>query len=288
MRQSKGELWRWFEWEKTRFFLREKPQEWFAVARVARVMKVGSLGSEAWGMQGFHSDHLLFLIDEASGVHDAVYGAVEGALSTNTEVKVVAAGNPNIPAGWFHKAFTKNDSKWNLKTVSYLDSPHVSNGWAEDMIHMYGPKHPWVQVRVMGEFPDLLENGLFSYEMIESAMSRKVKRAGIKSIGIDVARFGDNSTVFGFAEAGQMVSEKRYTQIPTDEVALEAEYLAKDFEADFIVVDSEGVGAGVTDVLRKLMKGHKARIIEWHGSYSANNEEKFFNARSESFWKYRE
>jgi len=288
MRRSRGELWRWFEWEKTRFFLREKPQEWFAVARVARVMKVGSLGAEAWGMQGFHSDHLLFLVDEASGVHDAVYGAIEGALSTDTEVKVVAAGNPNIPAGWFHKAFTKHQGLWNLRTVSYNDSPKVSNKWANEMIESYGMRHPWVQVKVLGEFPDLLENGLFSYVMIDAAMERTVSRLGKRSIGIDVARFGDNNTVFTFVEDGQVVNYKQYSGLPTDETALEAEYAVREFDADFCVVDSEGVGAGVTDVLVKLVRDHKCKVIEWHGSFSANDDEKFINARSESFWLYRD
>lgn len=288
MRRSKGELWRWFEWEKTRFFLREKPQEWFAVARVARVMKVGSLGAEAWGMQGFHSDHLLFLIDESSGVHDAVYGAVEGALSTDTEVKVVAVGNPNIPTGWFHRAFTKSQGLWNLRTVSYKDSPKVSDKWANDMINSYGMKHPWVQVRVLGEFPDLLENGLFSYEMIEAGTERKVPKLGPVTIGIDVARFGDARTVFTAADGGQIVGEKSYSNLALDEIALEAEYACKEIDADNVVVDSEGVGAGVTDVLVKLLDGHKCRVIEWHGSYAATNDEKFTNARSESFWLYRD
>ena len=287
MRRSKGELWRWFEWEKTRFYLREKPQEWFAVARVARVMKVGSLGAEAWGMQGFHSDHLLFLVDESSGVHDAVYGAIEGALSTDTEVKVVAAGNPNVPTGWFHKAFTKNVGMWETMTVSYLDSPYVSNKWAEDMISAYGMKHPWVQVRVLGEFPDLLENGLFTFDMIESAMSKPVEKNGKISLGLDVARYGDDNSVLTASNGGQITGEIKISDMATDVLALEAERVVREIDADYIVVDSQHVGGAVADTLIGLLRGHKCKVIAWRGDYAAVDDDTFFNSRTELFWLYR-
>jgi hypothetical protein len=43
-------------------------------------------------LQGFHAEHLLFLIDEASGI-DIVFEVGMGALST-PGAKVVMAGNP--------------------------------------------------------------------------------------------------------------------------------------------------------------------------------------------------
>jgi len=289
-RQSKGELWRWFEWEKTRFYLREESEEWFAVARVARVVKTESSAGEAWGMQGFHSEHMLFLIDEASGVDDAVWGAVEGALSTETEVKVVACGNPNNPKGWFFKAFNKHKAQWNRMTISYRDSPNVSNKWAADMIEMYGLEHPWVRVKVLGEFPNTLEHGLFNYNMLESAQSLKLERDpnAFITLGVDVARYGDNNTVFTVAVGGAVQSMKKYSGLDTAEVALEAEFVGKKIGADYIVIDADGVGAGTVDTIRPLLKGSSIKLIEWHGSESALSSGRFANTRTELAWLARD
>lgn len=289
-RQSKAELWRWFEWEKTRFYLREHSQEWFAVARVARVIKTENSVGEAWGMQGFHSEHMLFLVDESSGVDDAVFGAIEGALSTDTEVKVVACGNPNNPKGWFYNAFNKHKAKWNRMTVSYLDSRNVSNKWAEEMIEMYGTDHPWVRVKVFGEFPNVLEMGLFNYHMIEYAQenSIKVSKDSKITLGVDVARYGDNRTVFVIAVDGSVQSLKAYTGLDVIEVALEAEYVAKQLGVDYIVVDADGVGAGTADALRPILKGSSIKLIEWHGNEVAVNRGRFTNTRTELAWLMRD
>jgi len=290
-RTSKAELWRWFEWEGQRYFLREEKKEWFAVARVARVQKTENTAGEAFGMQGFHSEHMLFLVDESSGVDDAVWGAIEGALSTSTDVKVVACGNPNSPKGWFYNAFNKHKSLWNRMTVSYRDSPNVSNKWAEDMILMYGIDHPWVRVKVLGEFPNTLEHGLFNYQMLEAAQVNKIVTTVDDAIvlGIDVARYGDNRSVFSVAVGGDVQSMKSYEGLDTVEVGLEAEYVAKTIGVDYIVVDSDGVGAGTTDTLRKLLKGQKKiKLIEWHGGVNAVNNARFSNSRTELAWKMRD
>src|SRR5262249_42901793 len=50
-------------------------RDWGAFARTARKEAPESL-------QGFHGEHLLYIIDEASGVDEAIYEAAEGALST--------------------------------------------------------------------------------------------------------------------------------------------------------------------------------------------------------------
>ena len=52
-------------------------------------------------LQGFHAEHLLFLIDEASGIDDIVFEVGMGALST-PGAKVVMAGNPTRTSGFFY------------------------------------------------------------------------------------------------------------------------------------------------------------------------------------------
>ena len=61
-------------WTHERLYLRGYPEEWFAVARTA---------SKPDALQGFHAEHVLYIIDEASGVDDLIFEPVLGALSTD-------------------------------------------------------------------------------------------------------------------------------------------------------------------------------------------------------------
>lgn len=49
-----------FDWQKTKIQNRIFPERWFATARTA---------SKPENMAGFHEEHLLFVIDEASGLY---------------------------------------------------------------------------------------------------------------------------------------------------------------------------------------------------------------------------
>ena len=70
------------------------PEGAFAVRRTASKDNPEAL-------QGFHAEHLLFLIDEASGIDDIVFEVGMGALST-PGAKVVMAGNPTRTSGFFY------------------------------------------------------------------------------------------------------------------------------------------------------------------------------------------
>ena len=72
----------------------QDPEGAFAVRRTASKDNPEAL-------QGFHAEHLLFLIDEASGIPDIVFEVGMGALST-PGAKVVMAGNPTRTSGFFY------------------------------------------------------------------------------------------------------------------------------------------------------------------------------------------
>src|SRR6478752_5612356 len=75
MRERVPDLANEFDWTAERFKLKAAPEESFAVARTSRPEQPEAL-------QGFHSENLLFLVDEASGIAEEVFHVAEGALST--------------------------------------------------------------------------------------------------------------------------------------------------------------------------------------------------------------
>ena len=69
----------------------------FAVARTSRRENPRDLA-------GFHSPHMLFVIEEASGVPNVIFETASGALST-PGAKIIMCGNPTRSDGYFTTHF---------------------------------------------------------------------------------------------------------------------------------------------------------------------------------------
>jgi len=90
-----------YVWAKEKVFLVGREELNFAVART---------GSTQETLQGYHDDFLLIIVEEASGVEDVVFEPLEGTL-TNEEAVLVMAGNPTRASGHFFDAFHR-DKPW--------------------------------------------------------------------------------------------------------------------------------------------------------------------------------
>ena len=117
----------------------------FCVARTSRKENPEAL-------QGFHSENMLFLVEEASGVPDVVFQVAEGALST-AGAKTVMCGNPTRSDGFFYESFHSQRHRWHNITVSCEDGEYVSEEFLTGMADKYGIDSNVYRVRVLGEFP---------------------------------------------------------------------------------------------------------------------------------------
>jgi hypothetical protein len=97
----------------------QDPEGAFAVRRTASKDNPEAL-------QGFHAEHLLFLIDEASGIPDIVFEVGLGALST-PGAKVVMAGNPTRTSGFFYDTHHSLRDRWPTMHVNCLDVPRENH-----------------------------------------------------------------------------------------------------------------------------------------------------------------
>jgi len=296
LHESKAQLHRWFQWQAKRVVYKADPVNWFASAQVARVQKGGPMGAEAVGLQGRHADHLLAIVDEGSGVDDAIWGAIEGSLASEKEALALVTGNPNCPRGFFFNAFHKHRDMWNLHTVSYKDSPQVSTKWAEELIKMYGIDHPWVQVKALGEFPDEVEFGLIPLWAWERATDPSIHEEimalndgiGRRALGVDVADGGDDRTVIARATGPVVHSLDKMSKLRTMAIAGKVMQHIEDFDPEIVVIDADGgYGAGVADAV--LEAGYK-NIVRWHGNGTprgVKGKKMFTNIRAQLGWEMR-
>tara|TARA_R100001594_G_scaffold1244_1_gene5164 strand:- start:1952 stop:3349 length:1398 start_codon:yes stop_codon:yes gene_type:complete len=252
----------------------------FCVARTSRKETPEAL-------QGFHSDNMLFILDEASGIPDIVFETGQGSMST-PGAKTVMVGNPTRSNGFFAKAF--DSDKWKKMTVSCLDSPQVDKNFVTEMKDTYGEESNIYRVRILGLPPEAEDDVCIPQSLILSAVDRVVEGIQCMPIwGLDVARMGSDRSAL-CKRKGNVVSEPIKTWRDKDLMQLTGiiltEYESVPYEErpSEILVDSIGLGAGVVDRLIEL--DLPARGINVAESSSVN--QKYVRLRDELWFRGRE
>lgn len=239
-------------WTKEKVYMKQYPEEWFAVARTA---------SKPDALQGFHADDILYIIDEASGVDDKVFEPVLGALST-PGARLLMCGNPTQLSGFFYDSHHKNRGSYTTFHVDGRNSSRVSDDFVKTIIQMYGEDSDVFRVRVAGEFPRQENDVFIPLPLVEKSImtewTEPTKPARI-DIGCDVARYGDDRTVIGYKVDEKAMFYKRKSgqdlmQTADDIMELGLKLMEK-YRFDKAIpikIDDSGLGGGVTDrLLRK-------------------------------------
>ncbi len=140
---------------------------------------MGLSAESADEFQGFHSPNMFIVVDEAEGVSDEIYEAIE-AIMTAADPRLLLIGNPTTVSGAFHRAFHQERHLYHTITISALDSPNVVAGkvvvpgltsakWVQERKETWGEENPIYRARVLGEFPDQAEDTLIRLSDIEGA-----------------------------------------------------------------------------------------------------------------------
>ena len=259
----------------------QDPEGAFAVRRTASKDNPEAL-------QGFHAEHLLFLIDEASGIPDIVFEVGMGALST-PGAKVVMAGNPTRSSGFFFDTHHSLRNRWHTMHVSCLDVPRAQ-GHIEDVRVKYGEGSNAWRVRVLGEFPTADDETVIPLELVTSAVGRDVSTLEYEPVwGIDVARFGDDRTALAKRQANKLLEPIKHwtsTDLMATAGKIKAEYdqTPYDMRPSDILIDVIGLGAGVYDRCREL--GLPVRGI--NVGEAASSRDNCMRLRDELWFKGRE
>ena len=85
---------------------------------------LGLSTDEADQFQGFHSPNMLIVVDEAEGVSEGIYEAID-AVMTAGNCKLLLIGNPTSDSGTFRRAFHEDRRMFHNITISALESPNV-------------------------------------------------------------------------------------------------------------------------------------------------------------------
>lgn len=204
-----------FTWTQTKLFVKGHVATWFAVARTSVARKDGKVSE---GLQGFHDLHLLYIVDEASGVPDSSYAAVDGAL-TGKNAMCILTSNPTRVSGRFYNSHKRTciakGGPWHPIRVDCRKSKHVDHKYVMNMLLEHGEQSPIFKAKVSGEFPDQEEAALISLSDFESAVT------GIKGFNSDgdVKRIYTAADMIELPERKQVAYESAIYATPEHEMA---------------------------------------------------------------------
>lgn len=265
--------------------------------------------------QGFHSIYTLVIVDEASGVSDDIYDAIDGVLTAD-ESRLLMIGNPTNPSGRFAKAFktpgiakvsisafdtpnfttfgiTESDiiaGTWQEKITGPLPRPYlVTPRWVADRYQRWGPGSAMYVAKVKAQFPAAGTDTLIPLHWIEAAVARTLPPSAPSELGVDVARYGSDETVV-MHRAGPVVRTVLVMPMSdTMEVAGRVIQLRRELGARVAKVDAVGLGAGVFDRIAELDREAKRydAVEEMQSGARAEDPERFANTRAEWYWGLR-
>lgn len=170
----------------------------------------GFASKEAENVAGISGPRMLFIVDEASGVPDNIFEAIEGNRAGGA--KIVMFSNPTRNAGRLYDAFHKNSKFWkkfrisSMRTINYIAGRNVIGGmaereWVDEMRDEWGEESAWFKVRVLGQHALAEEGRPFDHHTVAEAQIRNdsLPAVGQLQIGLDPAGDGDHADDSAFA-----------------------------------------------------------------------------------------
>lgn len=258
---------------------------------------VGFTAREAEAVAGISGRNLLYIVDEASGVGDDIFEAIEGNRAGGARIVMFSNGTKN--EGEFFEAFASKSNYYHTMRVSSEETPNVLSGevlipglatreWIEEKKIEWGEDSALYRVRVKGEHALQEEGRIFSVHAIGQAEARwaTTAPAGRLYLGLDPAGEsgkGDES-MFAPRRGLKLLGLKGYRGLSAEAhvthiVKLLAE-LRLPREVPVVVVDREGpIGTPVYRLLTDYLETHpnEFELVGMRGSDRAQRQPQIYD-----------
>lgn len=244
--------------------------------------------------QGVHSEFVLFIFDEASGIPQSIYDAAEGSCShagstgVSGQALFVCAGNGNLASGPFYDSHNAKRAGWKCLSFSSRNSPFCGADYIARQEKMYGKSSNQVRIRVNGQFPKDDPDTVILHDWAEGAKLRDVSEPDsiVRVAGLDPKGSGGDS--IGFCIRQGRVAY-RFEEWPTEwqeaQIIGRVMQLWRERAFDEINIDCIGVGSGVCSVLEQ--QGVPLRRVNV-GQAPVFKPDQFVKLRDDLWWEGRD
>lgn len=241
---------------------------------------IGITADDAEGFQGLAAPEIMFIADEASGIHERLFEAMMGNLAGGGRMMLI--GNPLRTQGFFYESHKSRD--FAKIHISSHDSPNITEAdpskhikglatqdWLDRCARMWGGENGVMyRIKCKGEFVEAREGRMISPDMICAAELRwsEIEPTGRLVIGLDPAGEGGDGDASGFVcRRGMKVVHMDTRRGLTPEahlvelLGLIQAHKGDSFEKALVVVDRDGlVGHKVYTAILKHLLSHEGQF----------------------------
>ncbi len=213
--------------------------------------------------QGIHAPVLRVIIDEANGFPEKIWRSIDSCL-TGQNSQLVAIGNALVPEGRFFRGFDTGADRIAAMSVSSRSHPNaragkelipgsVTRDWIEQYEAEYSSFPGAAEARIDAEFPVSSAYAMVTLEQWRKGLACESKTFSPVVIGVDVARYGDNKSVAAVQRGQHLEELEAWSRCSIPATAERVAAIYRKYDADFVVVDDDGIGGGVTDLLQEWL-----------------------------------
>jgi len=272
--------------------------------------------SDETKIEGAHSEYILYVFDEAKAIPTPIWDAAEGALASHNAY-ALAVSTPGDSVGRFYdiQQHKKGYEDWHVLQVTLedaIEAGRIDPAWVSARRTSWGENSVLFRRRVKGEFADDDAETVITLGQVEAAQNRWYKfkeqeeeliKSGVtpsnaeiqvwgkmSRIGVDPARYGDDSSGFAFRhEANRVKGYEQTEKKSTMETAGTVKQYLDDDHAVTAFIDVNGLGAGVYDKLEEdgcnviaIQSSNKTNLRDKTGFYQ------FYQYRDWLWWNMRD
>jgi hypothetical protein len=268
-------------------------------------------------LHGLHEKFVLIIIEEATGIKEEIWRAMEGSIVRKNH-RVVAIGNPTDNTSGFYQRCRPGTS-WNVIHLDARNSPNYLHN-DEDIIpglatfdqvermkvDYGGEASQGFLALVAGQFPDAKSNAVIPLHDLELANERwRAQRDNPPKddkgvvLGVDVAGVGDDLTVISECRAGMCTPLKAFAKSGDELICgvllgLVREYREKKTPIYAIGLDATAIGSGLYQRLSEMQRDgflpatQQFNILPFNFGKAAYDVARYNLFKDQLWWEFRE
>lgn len=254
----------------------EEGKEWYAIARSA-ANKEGS-DTPAETLQGFHAQHMMIIVDEATGVADNVFLPLDQTLTDPCNFMIMTY-NPTRTTGFAYRSQHKDKQDWIPFRWNCEESENVNQEAIDRIARKYGKDSNAYRISVLGLEPAGDTDSVIALDDIQACVDLDIEvddeTPGF--IGVDIGFKGDPSAIV-YRKGHKILDIYEKNHHDSDKILDWCNEKISQYEdVTGGACDSGGVGFTVSQQLSKIWPFMR----QVHASNSARNPDKYFRVKDE-------
>lgn len=237
-------------------------------------------------LSGKHADFMMIVIDEASGIHPAVFNPLEKTMTGLCNFAFIIF-NPTRSSGYAVDTHYTDKDNWVTLRWDARDSENVNKTIIENIKTRYGEDSDAWRVNVLGLPPMSDSDSVIPRDWVEDCFENDpvIDEDDVTSIGADIAGAGKDKSAMvrriGYCIKEVLTNESKNTMETAGWIN---NYIILE-EPDAVFIDYIGVGQGVCDRVKEVNRRGVHGIVV---SNKSGTPERFYSLRDELWWGVRE